>query len=81
MKKIMVAVTIAAALTLAACGKEPGPAGAKGETGAQGPAGPQGAQGVQGVLRDRLAPKARRVRRAPLGQRATGVTRARVVLL
>jgi Collagen triple helix repeat (20 copies) len=49
MKKIMVAVTIAAALTLAGCGREPGPAGPKGETGAQGPAGPQGAQGVQGV--------------------------------
>jgi len=34
------------ALTLAGCGRDPGP---KGETGPQGPAGPQGAQGVQGV--------------------------------
>jgi len=49
MKKIAVAVVVGIALTLAACGKEPGPAGPKGDTGAQGPAGPQGAQGVQGV--------------------------------
>ena len=34
------------ALTLGACGRDPGP---KGEPGAQGPAGPQGAQGIQGV--------------------------------
>lgn len=33
-------------LTLAACGKDPGP---KGDPGPQGPAGPQGAQGIQGV--------------------------------
>ena len=33
-------------LTLAACGRDPGP---KGDPGPQGPAGPQGAQGVQGV--------------------------------
>jgi Collagen triple helix repeat (20 copies) len=33
-------------LSLAACGKDPGP---KGDPGPQGPAGPQGAQGVQGV--------------------------------
>ena len=49
MKKIAVAVVVGIALTLAGCGKEPGPAGPKGDTGAQGPAGPQGAQGVQGV--------------------------------
>jgi hypothetical protein len=46
MKKIAVAVVVGIALTLAACGRDPGP---KGDTGAQGPAGPQGAQGVQGV--------------------------------
>src|SRR5256714_6656024 len=45
MKKIVTAVVVGIALTLAACGKEPGP---KGDTGPQGPAGPQGAQGVQG---------------------------------
>ena len=33
-------------VSLAACGKDPGP---KGDPGPQGPAGPQGAQGVQGV--------------------------------
>lgn len=33
-------------LSLAACGREPGP---KGDPGPQGPAGPQGAQGIQGV--------------------------------
>src|ERR1035438_8015111 len=33
-------------LSLAACGRDPGP---KGDPGPQGPAGPQGAQGVQGV--------------------------------
>ena len=49
MKKIAVAVVVGIALTLAACGKDPGPAGPKGDAGAQGPAGPQGAQGVQGV--------------------------------
>jgi len=37
---------IGIALSLAACGRDPGP---KGEPGAQGPAGPQGAQGIQGV--------------------------------
>jgi collagen triple helix repeat protein len=46
MKKIVMAVVFGMALTLAGCGKEPGP---KGDTGPQGPAGPQGAQGVQGV--------------------------------
>ncbi len=49
MKKIAVAVVVGLALTLAACGRDPGPAGPKGDPGAQGPAGPQGAQGVQGV--------------------------------
>jgi hypothetical protein len=39
-------LAIGIALTLAACGRDPGP---KGDTGAQGPAGPQGAQGIQGV--------------------------------
>lgn len=46
MQRIVTAVAVAAALMLAACGKEPGP---KGDPGPQGPAGPQGAQGVQGV--------------------------------
>jgi hypothetical protein len=46
MKKVLVAAIAGLALTLAACGKDPGP---KGDTGPQGPAGPQGAQGVQGV--------------------------------
>src|SRR4051812_49485152 len=46
MRKIVTAVVVGMTLTLAACGKEPGP---KGDTGPQGPAGPQGAQGGQGV--------------------------------
>ena len=46
MKKIVTAVVVGIALTLAACGKEPGP---KGETGPQGPAGPQGPQGPPGA--------------------------------
>lgn len=33
-------------ISLAGCGRSPGP---KGDPGAQGPAGPQGAQGIQGV--------------------------------
>jgi hypothetical protein len=49
MKKIAVAVVIGIALTLGACGRDPGPPGPKGDAGAQGPAGPQGAHGVQGV--------------------------------
>ena len=44
--KIFPIIVIGIALSLAACGKDPGP---KGEPGAQGPAGPQGAQGIQGV--------------------------------
>jgi len=39
-------LVVGVALSLAACGKNPGP---KGDPGQQGPAGPQGAQGVQGV--------------------------------
>jgi hypothetical protein len=46
MKKILVAAIACLALSLAACGKDPGP---KGDTGPQGPAGPQGAQGIQGI--------------------------------
>jgi len=34
------------ALSLAGCGRDPGP---KGDPGPQGPAGPQGAQGIQGI--------------------------------
>jgi hypothetical protein len=37
---------LCASLSLAACGRDPGP---KGDPGPQGPAGPQGAQGIQGV--------------------------------
>src|ERR1035437_3338467 len=37
---------VGVALSLAACGRDPGP---KGEPGPQGPAGPQGAQGVPGA--------------------------------
>ena len=37
---------VAMSVSLAACGRDPGP---KGDPGAQGPAGPQGAQGIQGV--------------------------------
>ncbi|MET0707639.1 MAG: hypothetical protein ABWY82_12485 [Tardiphaga sp.] len=47
--KIIPILAIGAALMLAGCGRDPGPAGPKGEPGAQGPAGPQGAQGVQGI--------------------------------
>jgi hypothetical protein len=39
-------VVVAIAVSLAGCGRDPGP---KGDTGPQGPAGPQGAQGIQGV--------------------------------
>jgi hypothetical protein len=39
-------IAVGLALTLAGCGKEPGP---KGDPGPQGSAGPQGAQGLQGV--------------------------------
>lgn len=44
--RILAVMLIGASMSLAACGKEPGP---KGDPGPQGPAGPQGAQGVQGV--------------------------------
>src|SRR5262245_7437838 len=46
MRRIFVAALMGTALTLAACGRDPGP---KGDAGPQGPAGPQGAQGLQGV--------------------------------
>jgi Collagen triple helix repeat (20 copies) len=39
-------LAIVMSLSLAACGREPGP---KGDPGPLGPAGPQGAQGIQGV--------------------------------
>src|SRR3984893_3955731 len=41
-------LVVGLALSLAACGRDPGP---KGVSGPQGPAGPQGAQGVQGIPR------------------------------
>jgi hypothetical protein len=40
-------IAVGITVSLAGCGREPGP---KGDTGPQGPAGPQGAQGIQGVL-------------------------------
>jgi Collagen triple helix repeat (20 copies) len=48
MRKITVVLMVGVALSLAGCGRDPGPAGPKGDTGAQGAAGPQGAQGVPG---------------------------------
>ena len=39
-------LVVGLALSLAACGRDPGP---KGDPGPQGPAGPQGAQGEQGI--------------------------------
>jgi hypothetical protein len=39
-------LAVSIAISLAACGRDPGP---KGDPGSQGPAGPQGAQGRQGV--------------------------------
>ena len=39
-------VVVGLSVSLAGCGRDPGP---KGDAGAQGPAGPQGAQGIQGV--------------------------------
>jgi len=44
--RIFPILVVGIALSLAGCGRDPGP---KGDTGPQGPAGPQGAQGVQGV--------------------------------
>jgi collagen triple helix repeat protein len=44
--KILPLLVVGIALSLASCGKAPGP---KGDPGPQGPAGPQGAQGIQGV--------------------------------
>lgn len=45
MQRLLALIAIAA-LTLAGCGRDPGP---KGDPGPQGPAGPQGAQGIQGI--------------------------------
>src|SRR5437868_11471865 len=44
--RLLAVMLVGASLSLAACGKNPGP---KGDPGPQGPAGPQGAQGIQGV--------------------------------
>ena len=44
--KLLPLLTVGLSLSLAACGRDPGP---KGDPGPQGPAGPQGAQGIQGV--------------------------------
>jgi hypothetical protein len=44
--RLLPLLAVGLSLSLAACGKDPGP---KGDPGPQGPAGPQGAQGVQGV--------------------------------
>jgi hypothetical protein len=47
--RIAAILLIGVSLSLAACGRDPGPKGDTGATGAQGAAGPQGAQGIQGV--------------------------------
>jgi hypothetical protein len=47
--KIAAILLVGVSLSLAACGRDPGPKGDTGATGAQGAAGPQGAQGIQGV--------------------------------
>ncbi len=39
-------IALGLSVSLAGCGRDPGP---KGDTGPQGPAGPQGAQGIQGI--------------------------------
>jgi hypothetical protein len=44
--RFLTVMLVGASLSLAACGKDPGP---RGDPGPQGPAGPQGAQGIQGV--------------------------------
>jgi hypothetical protein len=44
--RIFPMLVVGIAISLAGCGRDPGP---KGEPGSQGPAGAQGAQGVQGV--------------------------------
>lgn len=44
--KLLSLLAVGLSLSLAGCGRDPGP---KGDPGAQGPAGPQGAQGIQGV--------------------------------
>ena len=44
--RIFPMLVVGIAISLAGCGKDPGP---KGDPGPQGPAGPQGAQGVQGI--------------------------------
>ena len=44
--RIFPILVVGIAISLAGCGREPGP---KGDPGPQGPAGPQGAQGIQGV--------------------------------
>ena len=50
--RIVAILLVGVSLSLAACGRDPGPKGepgTPGAPGAQGPAGPQGAQGIQGV--------------------------------
>jgi len=44
--RIFPILVVGIAISLAGCGRDPGP---KGDPGPQGPAGPQGAQGAQGV--------------------------------
>jgi len=44
--RIFPILVVGIAISLAGCGRDPGP---KGDPGPQGPAGPQGAQGLQGV--------------------------------
>jgi len=47
--RIAAILLVGVSLSLAACGRDPGPKGETGAQGAQGAAGPQGAQGIQGV--------------------------------
>ena len=53
--RILPILLVGISISLAACGKDPGP---KGDPGPQGPAGPQGAQGVQGIAGAQVQPGA-----------------------
>src|SRR5262249_39363806 len=49
MMRVFPLFAVVISVSLAACGREPGPKGDSGAQGPAGPAGPQGAQGIQGV--------------------------------
>ena len=65
------ALIVSSSLSLAACGRDPGP---KGDPGPQGPAGPQGAQGIQGVPGTQ-GPAGAQGPQGPQGHRAIKVRR------